>query len=140
MFDAKRVINGTFGKVYLDGQLLAECYKFQAKTEITRGEVQFCGSLIAGQKLTKLSNSGTIGLHKVNSRLARMYADDIQSGKDHSCTIISQLEDPDANGKEGVAFSGCKFNDLTHADWEAAVLGKVEAPFTFIEYEYIDMI
>lgn len=140
MFDAKRVINGTFGWIYLDGKILAECYKCQAKTEITREEVQFCGSLVPGQKLTKLSNSGTIGLHKVNSQMARMYAEDIKQGKDHKCTIISNLEDPDAIGKEKVAFSGCKFNDLTHADWEAGVLGKVEYTFTFEDYEYIDMI
>ncbi len=140
MFEAKRVINGTFGTVRLEGQPLAESFKLQAKVETTREEVQMCGSLVPGQKLTKLSYSGTLGMYKVDSKLARMFANDLKAGIDHSCTIISKLEDPDAYGKECVAFSGCKFSDLTLADWEAAVLGKIEAPFTFTDYEFIDMI
>ena len=32
------------------------------------------------------------------------------------------------------------FDDLTLADWEADTLGKVEAPFTFTNYEYLDTI
>lgn len=140
MLDAKRVINGTFGTVHLDGQLLAESFKLQAKVEATREEVQMCGSLVSGQKLTKLNFSGTLGMYKVDSKLARMFANDLKAGIDHSCTIISKLDDPDAYGKECVAFSGCKFNDLTLADWEAATLGKIEAPFTYEDYEFIDMI
>lgn len=140
MFEAKRVINGTYGTVRLEGQLLAESYKLQAKVEVTREEVQMCGALVPGQKLTKLNYSGTLGLHKANSTLAKMIANDIKAGVDHSYTIISKLEDPDAYGKECVALSGCKFSDLTLADWEAAVLGKIEAPFTFSDYEFIDMI
>jgi len=32
------------------------------------------------------------------------------------------------------------FDDLTIADWEAATKGTVEAPFTFTDYKYLDMI
>ena len=32
------------------------------------------------------------------------------------------------------------FDDLTLADWEAKSPGKVESPFTFTDYEFLDMI
>ena len=32
------------------------------------------------------------------------------------------------------------FDDLTLADWQAAAIGSVTAPFTFSDYEYLDQI
>ena len=36
------------------------------------------------------------------------------------------------------ALKGISFDDLTLADWEAARLGQIEAPFTFEDWEVID--
>ena len=33
---------------------------------------------------------------------------------------------------------GVSFDDLTLADWEAAKLGTIEAPFTFEDYDLLD--
>ena len=137
---AKRVINGTWGEVWLEGQLIAEAYKFQAKDSFTRENVPMCGSLRDGKKLTKLEGTGSIGMHKVRSRMIRLLHDQVSAGKDPEFTLLAKLDDPDAYGAERVSFTGVQFDDLTLMDWEAGVLGKIETPFSFQNYELLDLI
>lgn len=136
----KRVMNGTWGEVWLEGQHIAEIYKFSAKDSYTRDNVQLCGSLRDGKKLMKIEGTGSLGMHKVNSRMLHMLEKTVKAGHDPEFTIISKIDDPDAYGQERIAFSGVQFNDLTLADWEVGVLGKVECPFTFMDYECLDKV
>ena len=41
---------------------------------------------------------------------------------------------------ERVAVYNVSFDDLTLADWQAATVGRVTAPFTFSRYEFLDQI
>lgn len=136
----KRVINGTWGEVWLEGQYVAEVYKLEAKDSYTRENVALCGSLRDGKKLTKVEGTGSLGMHKVNSRIAKLLDDKVRAGYDPEFTIVSKLKDPDSYGEERVALTGVQFNDLTIANWEVGVLGKIECPFTFTDYEYLDRI
>lgn len=140
MDSAKRVINGTFGQIWLEGELIAECYGFQAKYSFSKEDVQLCGQLATDSKITSIKGTGSLRLHKVNSRAAVMIGDAVKNGKDPRFTIISLLKDPDAYGAERVAVKNVSFDDLTLADWETKNLGKVEMPFTFTDHEYLDII
>lgn len=137
---AKRVMNGTFGTVWLEGQRCAEVYKCQAKDSYTRENVAMCGSLRDGKKLSKLEGTGSLGMHKVSSRMITLMSEMVRAGRDPEFTIVSKLDDPDAYGAERIAFTGVQFDDLTLADWEAGVLGKIECPFSFMDYELIDTV
>ena len=64
----------------------------------------------------------------------------IKRGVDRRFTVISKLRDPDSYGAERVALYDVSFDDLTLADWQAAAVGSVTAPFTFSDYEYLDQI
>ncbi|HHY52656.1 MAG TPA: phage tail tube protein [Clostridiales bacterium] len=138
MDSTKRVMSGTWGELWLDGELVAECYKFQAKVTLNKEEIPQCGVMWTDYKVKSMSGKGSVGLYKVNSRMANKIGNDIRQGKDPRFTIISKLDDPDAYGAERVAIKNVSFDDLTLADWEAAVFGKVECPFTFGDYEYLD--
>ena len=61
-----------------------------------------------------------------------------KSGKDLRHTMITNLDDPDNPSNQRIALKGISFDDLTLADWEAARLGQIEAPFTFEDWEVID--
>lgn len=139
-FDAKRVMNGTWGELWIEGVLAAEVYKVQAKESYSRENVPICGSLTDGKKLTKIERTGSIGMHHVNTRMAGLIANRIRAGEDPAYTLISKIDDPDALGAERVAFTGVRFDDLTLADWEAGVLGKIESPFSFEDYEILDSV
>lgn len=140
MDSAKRIISGTWGELWLDGEYVSECYKCQIKDTYTRDKIAMAGRLRPGYKLTSVEGTGSIGLHKVDSRMARKVGQMIKQGVDPSFTVISKLADPDAYGAERISVTGVQFDDLTLADWEVGVTGKVECPFTYEDYEFLDLI
>lgn len=135
-----RVMSGTWGEVWLDGDYVSECYGLQAKVSFTKEDVQFCRQMAADKKVTGMTCTGSLKLHKVNSRMALAIGEKIKRGQDPRFTVISKLADPDAFGAERVTLRNVSFDDLTLADWEVATNGKVEAPFTFTDYEFLDSV
>ena len=140
MDNAKRVINGTFGTVWLGGEEVGECYGLKLASKFTKEKINLCGRMEEDNKITGISNTGSLSLYKVNSRMALLIGDAISQGKDLRFTITSKLDDPDSYGMERISVSDVSFDDLTLADWQAAQTGKVEAPFTFGKYKLLDTI
>ena len=140
MDSAKRVISGTWGEVWLDGDKVSECYGLQAKVSFNKEDVALCGQMASDKKVTSIECTGSLRMHKVTSRMALAIGENIRNGKDVRFTIVSTLKDPDAYGAERVVLSNVSFDDLTLADWEAKSVGKVECPFTFTDYEFLDEI
>lgn len=138
--EGKRVINGTWGEVWLDSELVAECYGLQLKVSTKKEDIFLCGQMMKDKKVTATEGTGSLRLYKSSSIMAKKLATAISSGRDLRFTIISKLADPDAYGAERVSVSGVSFDDLTLADWERGKNGTVEAPFTFTKFEYLDMI
>ena len=137
---AKRVISGTWGDVWLDGEYVAESYKFQAKLTYNKEDVHLAGQMAVDSKVLSTKGTGSLGMHKVNSRMVIKIGEMIRNGQDVRFTIISKLADPDAYGTERIAIKNVSLDDLTLADWERGVMGKIESPFTFTDYELLDRI
>ena len=140
MDSAKRVISGTWGEVWLDGDKVSECYGLQAKVSFNKEDIALCGQMASDKKVTSIECTGSLRMHKVTSRMALAIGENIRNGKDARFTIVSKLKDPDAYGAERVVLRNVSFDDLTLADWEAKSVGKVECPFTFTDYEFLDVI
>ena len=115
MESAKRVMSGTHGEIWLDGEQVAECYKFQAKVTLNKEDVPQCGVMWTDSKVKNMTGKGSVGLYKVSSRMARLIGEQARAGKDPRFTIISKLDDPDAYGAERVAVKNVSFDDLTLA-------------------------
>ena len=140
MDSAKRVVSGTWGEVWLDGDKVSECYGLQAKASFNMEDIALCGQMASDKKVTSIDCTGSLRLHKVTSRMAQAIGENIRNGRDVRFTIVSKLKDPDAYGAERVVLRNVSFDDLTLADWEAKSVGKVECPFTFTDYEFLDVI
>jgi hypothetical protein len=138
--EGKRIMSGTWGEVWLDADHVSECYGMQAKMAISKEAVKMCGQMAEDTKVTGIKYTGTLKLHKVNSRMAIAIGEKIKKGIDPRFTIISKLDDPDAYGAERVAVRNVSFDDLTLIDWEVAKAGSVEAPFTYTDYEFLDKV
>ena len=136
---AKRIINGLYGEVWVDGEKIAECTACQAKVAKNKQTVNLCGQFMGDTKVTSGSGTGSLTLYKVDSGFIQRQRE-LQDGVDVRCTIISKLRDPDSYGAERVALYNVSFDDLTLADWQAATMGTVTAPFTFSRYELLDTI
>lgn len=139
-FDERRAINGTFGEVWLEGEIVREATGLKAEVGLEFMDVPMCGDLGKHQKVSGLTGTGNIVMTKVNSRMAMKLSDMIKQGKTPVFTIISKLDDPDAYGAERVVLKNCQFSTLTLADWNSKQIGTVNQPFTFTDWEYLDMI
>lgn len=140
MDSAKRVMSGTWGEVWLDNDYVGECYGLQAKVNFNKEDVQMCGRMAVDKKVTSINCTGSMRMHKVSSRMANAIGTAIRNGRDVRFTVISKLADPDAYGAERVVLKNVSFDDLTLADWEVAVNGRIEAPFTFTDYDFLDTV
>lgn len=139
-YAAKNVINGTFGEMWINSEYIAEVTGLQAKVAYNKSDVNQIGQLMTGSKVTSAKGTGTIKLNKVTSRFLELCKDDINTGIIPEFTIISNLRDPDALGAERVRLTGCTFDELTLADWEANKFGEENVPFTFTGFNYLDTI
>ena len=138
--ETKRICNGTFGEIWLDGDYVAEIKKAQAKVVFNKEEIKQCGVFFTDSKVVGCKGTGSLTMFKVNTRMGRKIADMVSKKQDLRFTVVSKLADPDAYGAERVSLSGVQFDDLTLFDWEAQTPGEVEAPFIFTGYEYLDQI
>ena len=138
--DAKRIINGTFGNCFLEGEYVSETTGLKADVGLNYNDVFVCGKLEPGKKLSGTTRNGNINMHKVNSRMSKLISDAIKQGKTPEFTLVSNLEDPDSFGAERIVLKGVKFTQLTLIDWTVGQLGSISQPFTFDDWDFLDMI
>ena len=91
--ETKRICNGTFGELWLDGDYVGECYKAQAKVEFTKEEIKQCGTFFTDNKVVGCKGTGSLTMHKVNSRMAIKVANMVRNKQDVRFTLISKLAD-----------------------------------------------
>ena len=139
-YETKRVINGTWGSVWVDSEKINECYGLQATVEIKREAVKVCGDLWEHNKMVGCKGKGTIKMNRVSSRFVEKIFNILETGKDAVFEIQSMLEDPDALGLETIVLKNVTFDELSMQNWEAEQPGTYEVPFSFAGSEYADKI
>lgn len=137
---AKRIMSGTWAELWLDGELVGECYGFEAKIASNKEKINLCQVMWTDHKVMSVEGTGTLRLYKVNSRMALLLAEKMANGEDPRFTIVEKQNDPDAYGSERVAIQNVSFDDVTLANWEANQIGKVECPFTFGGFKLLDTV
>lgn len=135
----QRVMNGTWGEVWVDGQLWVELESAQAKYSYNKSDIAMCGEMTVGSKVTNVKGTGSLVVHKVYTRNIDR-SDQILSGKDVRATVVMKLADPDAFGAERVALYDVSFDDETIMDFAAGSPGKSTHPFTFGRREWLDRV
>jgi len=139
-YDAGKVINGTFGECWFDGEYMAEVKKLRLEVSIEYEEVVKVRSLTPGQKMTAVKPEGEVTFEKVSSTVTKKVAAAVQAGRSPRFTIISKLADPEAFGAERVVAYNCAFERLVLADWEHGSLTDENYSFKFEEFELLDTI
>lgn len=134
---AKRVMSGTFGELWWDGELIAECDKFSAKYTQSKEVVNLARQTVEDSKVMGSKGTGSFRVYKVYSRF-RDYADAVQSGKDVRGTFVSKLDDPDAYGAERVAIYNVSLDEVPLVNWERKTIQKDEVPFTFTSHKFLE--
>ena len=138
ILNSAQVRSGTWGSLWMDGEQVAECYGFQCKVNKTKEDVPRCRTLVQGKKVTAVAITGSVRIYNATSRLIQLEGEALTEGRDLRHVIISNLDDPDNPSNQRISVKGVSFDDLTLADWEAAKLGQIEAPFTEESFEILD--
>ena len=136
--DERKIMNGTHGTVFFEGEEVAEIKAFQAKLEFQKEEVKIAGKMATGTKYMGYSGKGSMTLHKTNSRMIKAIGEQIKLGKEPRFTLIGKLADPDAVGTERIVVKNVSFDDLTLMDWEVGAIGQSEHPFSATDWDVLD--
>ena len=137
-----RVLNGSYGQLWLDGVLMAEVYGLDAQIEVLKQEVPMCGTSSGiGKKFTGWNGTGSLRFNKVSSTFTKKQAEAIKNGTPIVSTIISKLADPSVAkyGHERVELRNVQFDTISFG-WEAGQLVQQEVPFTFDDFVFLSAI
>lgn len=132
-FGGNRVLNGTFGTVWLDGEEIFEIESFEATISFEREDITMAGNLDQDSKITGQVGEGTFTVKKVFSRGFRKFMQMTKDGKDVRSQLIGLLADPDTveGQQERVSIDNVWFDEFTLMAFEVGSPVEQEFPFGF---------
>ena len=137
---APRVMSGTFGMLYWDGEPVYEVSSFEAKLKVNRETVTFAGDMTEDSKLMGTAGEWSFKVKKVFSRGQTKIATQIKKGIDPRCQFIGKVDDPDAYGSERLVLDNCWFGDLTLMSFETGKVLEEEFSGGFTDFDFPDTV
>ena len=130
-----KVISGTHGYFWWNGDICYEVTSFEASVSVNGETITFAGDMWEDRKIMGLSGTFTVTLKKVYSR-AKEYADQLNAGLDPRLTLIGQLADPDNGGTETVSLMNCWLDEVPLMNFENGSIVEEEYSGGFTGYKY----
>lgn len=137
---ANKVINGSFGSVWVNGEKWQDIESLELKVALEYEDVTMPEDLATHKKLVGWSGEGSMTVKRVYSRGARLLAQATKAGQIPDVTIVSKLSDPDSYGTERVTVSEVTFNEFLLSAFEQKTLGKEELSFNFADFDLLETI
>jgi predicted DNA-binding ribbon-helix-helix protein len=140
MLDSTKVINGSFGKMFHDGDWLTNVTKAEATVEISKEEVPRAGTRWIGHKVTSLTGSGSMTGYKITNDFVKKIAQVADDNQGSFVTeLIMKIDDPENHeGKTYIRLKGVQFDSIPLLNYEVGSIVEEETPFTFSQFEYLD--
>ncbi|CAM5212240.1 Terminase OS=Lysinibacillus sphaericus OX=1421 GN=LS41612_21125 PE=4 SV=1 [Lysinibacillus sphaericus] len=135
-----KLINGTFGSVWVNNEKWLDVEEFEAKVTIDYEDVNMAEDLATHKKMTGWSGEGTLKVKKVYSRGANLLAKAVKEGVVPDVNLVGKLADTDAFGSERIAINEVTFNEFMLMQFAQKTIGTEELPFNFADYDPIDLI
>jgi hypothetical protein len=137
--DASKTMNGSFGKMFHNGEWLTNVTSAEATGELNKEEVQRAGTRVVGHKVTSITYSGSMTGYKVTTALAKLIAQVADDTKGSFVTeLVMKLDDPENfEGRTWVRLKGVQFDSIPILSYEVGSLVEEETPFTFSGFEYV---
>ena len=135
-----KIIRGTFGRLWIDGELLANIKSFEVKATMNYETVQINGEFCEQQRYTGYALAGTMTLHKINTLMANKVKAGMVNGQMPQIKLVGALADVDSTGSERIEIYSVTFDEVTLMKFENAVVGEEEVPFKAGGFRYIDTI
>ena len=128
LINGQRVISGSKGSIWIDGELWAEVKSIESKATINRETVQMANSYDEDTKMMSIACEGSFVIHKVYSR-EKAFIEALKNGIDKRFQLFVTLDDKDAFGRESIKLDNCWLNEITIAQFEVGTILEREFPF-----------
>lgn len=136
----KQVVNGSKGKLYLNGEYVAGVISLSAKVTANKEDVYLDGTTMVDQKTISQKGTGSMELEKISSFMQKQIGEAMREGRDLRFTIRSELNDPDVHGAERVEIRNVSFDEVDLINWTKGKKVTGTYPFTFSDWDLIDEI
>lgn len=123
--------SGSYGRVWINSDLLFELSSFECKVVLDREDV-FIG-ISKDSKVVSLTGEGTITIKKVFNRGFATYLENQKAGHDVRFSLVAALDDPDMidEQEERIQIENVWFNESDIMHFEKAAVVETEIPFGF---------
>jgi hypothetical protein len=138
--DAKNIINGTFGTLWVDNEPWLDVESFEAVVNVDYEDVNMAGNLATFKKQTGWNGTGSMTIKKVYSRMTKKMAEGVKKGQTPRMKLVGKLADPDAFGAERVAIYDVTMDSFTLMKFEQKTNLSEDVSFAFSDYEPVDTI
>lgn len=133
-----RVLSGTDGQVWLNGELLGELSSIELKVSGKFEEVNFCGDYATYNKYMGWSGDGSIKLQKIYSRGSKLLANAFLTGIMPDIKIITKLTDKSTGNSERTSVEDVTITEFMLTNFENKKLVEEELPLKFAKYTPIE--
>lgn len=140
IFRANRVINGTHGAIWVNGEKWYDLESFELKIALEYEDVNMAEDTGKKRKFMGWVGTGSIVTKKVYSRGTTLLAKAVKSGNMPEITITGRLSDPGAYGTERVNVSEVTFDEFMLMKIEQKTLLQEELPFEFGDFDILESI
>lgn len=137
---AKNVMNGTYGTLWVNGDLWAEVDTFEAKVAIKYDDVHFSNDPATHKKATGWDGSGSMTIKKIYSRVQNAMANAVRAGNFPRFEMVGKLADGDALGTQRVSLHDVTLDEFDLLKFEQKKLETEQIAFKFSDYELIDSV
>ncbi|WP_413362233.1 phage tail tube protein [Lysinibacillus sp. 3P01SB] len=137
---ANRVINGTHGAVWVNGEKWLDLESIELKVTLEYEDVYFSEDTGKHRKFMGWVGEGSIVTKKVYSRGTSLLAKAVKTGIMPEVTVTTKLSDPASYGTERTTVSGVTFNEFLLAKMEQRTLLQEELPFEFTDFDILESI
>lgn len=134
------ILNGTGGRVWWNGRLLASLTKCEAKMTGDFEDVSVCGDAATHTMFNGWSGSGTLTFLKVDSVIADQMIAAYTSGNMPDIQIVTALTNARTKKSARYQISGVVVTEIMVAAFEAKKQVEEEIPFNFSRIQPLETI
>lgn len=138
--DANKVVSGTYGTLYInvDGvdTELANVSKFEGKCKGVYEDVSTTNVLGKARKLVGYEITGSLTLSRLNFELPRTIFAKWKQGLSPAIRLVGEVNDPSADDKARVVFTGVTIEEISLLDFETKKLTTEEYSFEAIDADF----
>ncbi|PGN53926.1 phage portal protein [Priestia megaterium] len=136
--DATRTINGSFCKVYHNGNWILNAKGIEIQSEINYEDIVRAGTRRIGKKATTIENTGTLTNYKVGHAWVKAISS-IKNDKKGSfkTELLVEVNDPESpDSKVWIRVKGVQFSTMPVLNFEVGSIVEEELPFVFDDWEF----